>query len=210
MNGVGGTNECWGVAQDGNLTPMMVGSVLAAVGPVVSKGFLNDNWRDALGLVGTIGVVATFVGLLVALVQLRRTRGAAEAAKAAAVSARRSLASNLRLSDLTSASRRVSEIRTLILVEQSMLAGGALSELRALLVQINVADLGGPSETSDLQGLIAQLASWETALAREGLSPAKKKVDPLKILRTLQEVSDRLIELGASARLRTGGTDADS
>lgn len=165
-----------------------------------AAGFLNDTWRDLISLIAVAGVVITVVALVVAINQLVRTRGSAEAARKAALSARDSLSFNIRLSDLTSANRRVSEIRNLLLAEQYRLAGMLLSDLRALIVQIDATRPADADGAADFQSSIAQLSTLETELVRQERDP-RRPIDVVRASKRLLEVSDLLAKSVASARL---------
>ncbi len=163
-----------------------------------SGGFLSDSWRDTFA-------VASLLALVAALVQLVRTQSAADAARRAARATCGQLSANFRIADLLLAVRRTSEIRNHLQAGQDQLAVIRLNDLRELLVQISASDLRTASVDADFQNAVAQVASLERALIR-----GRRPVTPSYAQGRLQDVADLLNRLAVEARLRMGGTDADT
>lgn len=176
---------------------------------LVANGFLNDGWRDIIDVVALVGVGATLIGLIVAVVQIQRTRTSAQAAEKAADSTREQLTENLHLSDVTSATRRISDIRNLLGSGENRLARLRLDDLRELLVVIGARYAADPGTGSDFEDSVGRVSALEKALVAQEEDPSKT-FSRVRADRLLVEVSDELIRFSARTRLKTGGTDANS
>jgi len=168
---------------------------------LVADGFLGEDWRDVVDVMAMIGVAATFLALIIAIIQIRRTTKTAEAARNAAISTRTDLAENLRLSDLTSAVRRISEIKHSLKAGQYQVASLRLDDLRELLVQVGASH--DPSAGEIFGKALSKVSSLQKALDGRG-DDSIEPFDLVKANSWLVEVSDVLIRFATEARMQTG------
>lgn len=123
-------------------------------------------WQNALQAIGIAGSVLSAVGVYIALRQIRRTREAADAARLAIEATRLEISSNVLLADVTTCTRVVEEIKTLM----------RSRKYESALLRV-----------TDLNALIIQLQSLSTAIGEKPDQRSREALTSLSVLRDLLE-----------------------
>jgi len=168
----------------------------AVIVTLVANGFLDDNWRDGLAVAG---VAVTVVGFTLALWAILNAGSAAKRAEHAAQEAREDIRRSVRLGELRSANRMVSEILALVMSDRLEAAVLRLDDLRRSVVEARA--VARVSTHEDFTQCIALVGSLQASVLKK--HRAGDAVDAVYVNGKLMDISNFLgdvatkIELGS-------------
>ncbi|MBP7528500.1 MAG: hypothetical protein KA801_11265 [Syntrophorhabdaceae bacterium] len=134
-----------------------------------------------------IGLAITILGLLVAIRQIRKTKKSADAAKDAAESMQGEIKKNVALTDISTCTRLIDQIKNFLLDQKFESARLRITDLHTCLVQLRHVDKHGPN----LKIPLTQLGIIETSLEKHILD-ADHEVNVLRFNEQLSKIAKEL------------------
>jgi len=156
------------------------------------NNFVND---ESVKWIGVIGSVASLIGLPVAIWQIYKTRRAAEAATNAALQTQRTISRNLLLSDVSTCTRNLEEIKSFVRDEKYESALIRATDLTSQLIQIQeVLKSSNQAYQIEFEETLSQLSIIRESFEKK-LAKSSAKIDGVQINSKLAKVSDDLNKL---------------
>ena len=153
---------------------------------------MND---ESVKWIGVIGSVASLIGLPVAIWQIYKTRRAAEAATNAALQTQRTISRNLLLSDVSTCTRNLEEIKSFVRDEKYESALIRATDLTSQLIQIQeVLKSSNQAYQIEFEETLSQLSIIRESFEKK-LAKSSAKIDGVQINSKLAKVSDDLNKL---------------
>lgn len=142
--------------------------------------------------IGIIGSVASLVGLYYAIKQINKTLEAAEAAKEAALKTRKVISRNLLLSDVSTCTRIIEEIKLFVRSEKYEPALIRVTDLVSQLIQIQeVSKSSSQTLQVNFKEKLSQLSVIRKSFEKK-IAKTPVKIYSVAVISQLAEISDDL------------------
>jgi len=145
--------------------------------------------------IGVIGSVASLVGLPIAIWQIYKTRRAAEAAKNSADRTQKFISRNLLLSDVSTCTRNLEEIKFFVRIERYESAQIRIGDLILQLIQVReMLESSNSSHQIEFKETLSQLSIIREDFEKK-LAKSSVKINGVRVNSQLSEISDDLNKL---------------
>lgn len=142
--------------------------------------------------IGIIGSVASLVGIYYAIKQINKTLEAAEAAKEAALKTRKVISRNLLLSDVSTCTRIIEEIKLFVRSEKYEPALIRVTDLVSQLIQIQeVSKSSSQTLQVNFKEKLSQLSVIRKSFEKK-IAKTPVKIYSVAVISQLAEISDDL------------------
>jgi len=150
---------------------------------------------------GLLGSIASLVGLPVAIWQISKTRRAAESAKTASIQTQHVISRNLLLSDVSTCTRNIEEIKSFVRNGKYESALIRVTDLISQLIQIReVLENSSQPHQIEFEERLSQLVIIRTDFEKK-LAKSSAKINIVQVNSQLAEVSDELNKLIGEAKI---------
>ena len=145
--------------------------------------------------IGVIGSVASLIGIAFAYWQIYKTRQAAEAAKDAADRTQKFISRNLLLSDVSTCTRNLEEIKLFVRIERYESAQIRIGDLILQLIQVReMLESSNYAHQIEFEETISQLSIIREDFEKK-LAKSSAKINAVRVNSQLSKISDDLNKL---------------
>lgn len=150
---------------------------------------------------GLLGSIASLIGLPVAIWQISKTRRAAEAAEKAASQTQKDISRNLLLSDVSTCTRNLEEIKSFVRNGKYESALIRVTDLISQLIQIReMLESSKQTHQIEFEERLSQLVIIRTDFEKK-LAKNSAKINIVQVNSQLSEISDELNKLLGEAKI---------
>ena len=145
--------------------------------------------------IGVIGSIASLIGIAFAYWQIYKTRQAAEAAKDAADRTQKFISRNLLLSDVSTCTRNLEEIKLFVRIERYESAQIRIGDLILQLIQVReMLESSNYAHQIEFEETISQLSIIREDFEKK-LAKSSAKINAVRVNSQLSKISDDLNKL---------------
>jgi hypothetical protein len=145
-----------------------------------------------INIISIIGSVLSLIGVIIAIAQIRKTLRAAQSAQAAATQTQFAISRNVLLTDISTCTRSLEELKVLIRGKRHEAALIRATDLSAQLIQLQHIQ----HSTNDIQNINFREILTQLSILRELLErkvfQQNTEVNPVQVNSQLSQISDQL------------------
>lgn len=154
--------------------------------------FMSDEFIKWFGFIGS---VASLIGIAFAIWQIYKTRRAAEAAKDAADYTQKFISRNLLLSDVSTCTRNLEELKLFVRIERYESAQIRIGDLILQLIQVReMLESSSYPYQIEFEETLSQLSIIREDFEKK-LAKSSAKIDGVRVNSQLSKISDDLNKL---------------